>query len=115
MPAGSWQIDPLIQHTQNARGRAPDIAFRERHGVIAALNAAEFLAVHLMIGGVHQKSQRDLERIADFPFVDAQPEARPYPRHRRQDAKSEAGSVEIEVADGIDEFARKPDLLLGLA
>ena len=38
-----------------------------------------------------------------------------HPRHRRQDTKSETGSVEIEIADRIDEFAGKADLLLGLA
>src|SRR3984893_17801428 len=115
MPAGSWQIDPLVQHTQNSRGRAPDIAFREWHGVVGALDAAEFLAVHLMICRVHQECQRDLERIVDFRFVDAQLEARPYPRHRRPDAKPETGSVEVEIADRIDEFTREPDLFLGLA
>src|ERR1700738_5221835 len=114
-PAGSWQVDPLVQDPQNSRGRAPDIAFRERHGVVGALDAAEFLAVHLMIRGVHQECQRDLERIIDFRFVDAQPEARPYPRDRRQDAESETGSVEIEIADRVDEFTRKADLFLGLA
>src|ERR1700693_3059151 len=75
-PDGSWQTDPLIQHAQNPRGRAPDIALLERHGVVRTLHAAEFLAVHLMVHGVHQERQRDLERIVDFGFVDAQLEAR---------------------------------------
>ena len=48
-------------------------------------------------------------------MVDAQFEAGLYPRHRRQDAKSETGRVQIEVADRIDEFARKADLFLGFA
>ncbi len=42
-------------------------------------------------------------------------EARLDPRHRRQDAKSETGGVEIEIADRLDEFAFQADLFLGLA
>src|SRR6267378_8165992 len=113
-PAGSWQADPLIQHAQNPRGRAPDIALLERHGVVRTLDAAEFLAVHLMVHRVHQERQRNLESIVDFGFVDAQLEARLHPRNRRQDAISEPGCVQIEVADRIDEFPGKADLLLGL-
>src|ERR1700736_3182678 len=114
-PDGSWQINPLIQHTQNSRGRTPDITFRERHGVIRALHAAEFLAVHLMVRRVHQERQRDLERIVYLRVVDAQFEARLYPRHGRQDAKSESGSVQIEIADRIDELPPQADFFLGLA
>src|SRR5260370_7012752 len=47
--------------------------------------------------------------------VDAQVEGGRCPRERRKDAKSETGGVQIEVADRIDEFARKPDLFLGFA
>jgi hypothetical protein len=47
--------------------------------------------------------------------VDAQFESGLYPSHRRQDAKSETGRVQIEVADRIDEFARKADLFLRFA
>ena len=64
---------------------------------------------------VHQERQRHLEGIVDLGLVDMQVEARLDPRHRRQDAKPEAGPVKIEIADRIDEFAGKPDLLLGLA
>src|SRR5713226_2031570 len=98
-PDGSWQIDPLVQHTQNSGGRAPDITFRERHGVVGTLHAAEFLAVHLMVRGVHQERQGYLERIVYLGVVEAQFEARFYPRDRRQDAKSETGCVQIEIAD----------------
>src|SRR6266481_2035188 len=114
-PAGSWQTDPLIQHAQNPRGRAPDITLLERHGVVGALHAAEFLAVHLMVRRIHQERQRYLERIVHFGLVDAQLEARSHPRDRRQDAKSEPGCVQIEIADRIDELPRKADFLLGLA
>src|SRR5260370_19754136 len=68
-PDGSWQINPLVQHTQNSRGRAPDITFGERHGVVRALHAAEFLAVHLMVRRVHQERQGDLER-KEFRGID---------------------------------------------
>jgi hypothetical protein len=71
--------------------------------------------MQLMVGRIHQESQRHLERIIDFGLADAQFEARLDPRHRRQNAKSETGGVEIEIADRIDEFAIKPDLLFGLA
>ncbi len=89
--------------------------FRERHGVVRALHAAEFPAVHLMVCRVHQERKRHLERIVHFGAVDTQFEARPYPRDRRQDAKSEACPIQIEIADRIDELPGKADLFLGLA
>src|SRR5712664_2711916 len=103
-PAGSWQADPLIEHAQNPRGRAPDIALLERHGVVRTLHAPELLAVHLMVHRVHQERQRNLERVVDFGFVDAQPEARLHPRDRRQDTKPESISVQIEIADRVDDL-----------
>src|SRR5450759_3586512 len=115
MPYGSWQTNPLIQHAQNSRSRAPDVTLREWHRIVGALHAAKFLAVHLMVGGIHQERKGHLERIVHFGMVDAQFEARPYPRDRRQDTKSEPGCVEIEIADRLDEFPTKADLLLGFA
>src|SRR5260221_14001031 len=115
MPDGSWQANPFVEHTQNSRGRAPDVTLRERHGIVRTLHAAKFLAVHLMIRGIHQERQRHLEHIVHLGMVDAKFEARPYPRKRRQDTKSESSCVDIEIADGVDEFPGKADLLLGFA
>src|SRR5580698_4625965 len=109
MPVGSWQTDPLVKYPQDSRGRAPDVALLERHGVKRALDAAECLAVQLMVGRVHQERQRDLERIVDFGGADPQLKARLDPRQRRQDAKPETGAVQIEIADRLDEVAGQPD------
>src|SRR6266700_33363 len=114
-PAGSWQTNPLVERAQDARGRAPDIALRIRHRVIGALHAAKFLAVHLVVRRIHQEGQRHLEGIDDLAMVDAQCKAGPDAGDRRQDAESEAGAVDVEIADRIDEGAVEPDLLLGLA
>src|SRR6478609_9301609 len=114
MPGGSWRIDPFVEDPQDPRGRAPDVALRERHRVIGALHAAKFLAVHLMVQGIHQERQRHLKGVVDLRLVDLKRKARPYARQRRQDAESETGAVEVEIADRLDEFARQPDLLLGL-
>src|ERR1700704_3864582 len=112
MPDGSWQANPFIERAQNSRSRAPDVALRERHGIVRTLHAAKFLAVDLVVRRIHQERERHLEGIVDLGMIDAQFEARPDPRDRRQDAKPEPGSVDVEVADRIDEFPGKPDLLL---
>src|ERR1700737_579530 len=103
--AGSWRTNPLVEYAQDPRRCAPDIALRIRHGVISALHAAEFLAVQLMVRRIHQKGQRHLEGIVDLAVVDAQRKTGPDARDRRQDAKSEAGAVDVEIADRIDEGA----------
>ncbi|MHC2328276.1 hypothetical protein ACVI3S_006296 [Bradyrhizobium diazoefficiens] len=48
-------------------------------------------------------------------MVDRERKAGPDPRDRRQDAETEGGAVEIEIADRLDEVSGQPDLLLGLA
>src|SRR5205085_5777384 len=58
-----------------------------------------------MVFRIHQERERHLECIVDFRMVDDKLEAGPYPRQRRQDAKAEAGAIEIEIADRLDEFA----------
>jgi hypothetical protein len=68
-----------------------------------------------MVGRVHQERQRHLERVVDLGFVDAQFEARLDARQRRQDAKTEAGRIQIEIADRIDESAPQADFFLGFA
>src|ERR1700738_5117352 len=99
MPGGSWRIDPFVEYPQDARGRAPDVALRERHRIVRALHAAKFLAVDLMVQWVHQERQRHLEGVVDLRLVDVQCKTRPHPRQRRQDAEPEAGAVEVEIAD----------------
>src|SRR5258708_7227131 len=115
MPAGSWQIDPLIQDAKDSRGRAPDITLGKRHRVIEALHAAEFRAVDLVVRRIHQEGERHLESVIDLAFVDPEFEPGLDPGNRRQDAKSEAGSIEIEIADRPDEFALQSDFLIGFA
>src|SRR5215207_4083983 len=112
---GSCEIDPLIQYAQDAGGRAPYVTLGERHGVIGTLHAAEFLGMDLMVLGIHQERQRHLEGVNHLAFVDRQLEAGFHARHRRQDAKSEGGSIEVEIADRLDEVAFEADLLLSLA
>ena len=96
-------------HTVRAgcRGHAPDVTLGERHRVIGALHAAKFLGVDLVVLGIHQERQRHLEGVVHLAFVDRQLEAGLDPRHRRQDAKPERGYVEIEIADRLDEVARR--------
>ena len=48
-------------------------------------------------------------------MVDDELEAGPHPGQRRQDAKAEAGAIEIEIADRLDEFAAEAYFLKGLA
>src|SRR6478735_9029392 len=115
IPDGSCEINPLIQYAQDSRRRAPDVTLRIRHGVIGTLHAAEFLAVNLVVLGIHQERERHLEGVNHFRLVDLQREAGLDPRDRRQDAKSERGSVEIEIADRLDELALEADFLTGLA
>src|SRR5882757_9600765 len=99
IPDGSCEINPLVQHPQDARGRAPDVTLGIRHRVIGTLHAAEFLAVDLVVLRIHQERQRYFERVDDFGLVDLQLEAGLDPRHRRQDAKPERGAVEMEIAN----------------
>src|ERR1700761_4465955 len=114
-PDESWRKDPLIQHAQDSGRRAPDIALAVRHRVVNPLDAAEFLGMKLVFGRIHQKRQRDFESFVDFRRADAQRESGLYPRDRRQDTKSEAGPVKVEIADRIDEITRQADFLLRLA
>ena len=69
----------------------------------------------LMVLGIHQERQRHLEGVNHLAFVDRQLEAGLHARHRRQDAKPECGSIEVEIADRLDEVALEADFLLRLA
>ena len=71
--------------------------------------------MQLVIGGIHQERQGDLERIIDFRAIERQFKAGRNPRQRRQNAKTETGGVKVEIADRLDEGAVEPDFLFGFA
>src|ERR1700754_4396475 len=83
---GSCRVNPLVQRTQHAGGRTPDVALFVRHLVKTANDATEFSGPTLVVDRVHQKRERYLEHIVDFGSIDLQFETGTYPRQRRQNS-----------------------------
>ena len=101
-------VDPLVQVPQDTRGHAPDIALAERHGVVLALDALPVAAVQRVVVW-HPSGRRAAPRTRRRPRarIEREPIVRADARHRRQDAKARERQIEVEIADRLDQLARR--------
>src|SRR5208282_3120385 len=113
--AGSCAVDPFVEVPHNTRGDAPNVAISEGYRVIIADDPFPVAAAALVVGRIHQKSERHFERLGDLARIDDERKIRLDASHRRQNPKSGKGQIEIEITEWFDQGRRQPDLLLGLA
>src|SRR6185503_3729212 len=113
--AGVSPVNPIVQIAQYTRRHAPDVALAEGDGIIVPRHALPVAHMALHVGLIHQERQRHLEYVVDLRGVEREREAGRDARDHRNDAVTERGHVEVEIADRRHVRAGKADLLLRLA
>src|SRR4029079_9754109 len=111
----SLLVQPLVQIPKHTRGRAPDVAAAELHGVKVEGEPIPVATFALVVLGRHQESERHLESVIGLVAVEPKRKAWPHAREHGQNAVTERGHVNVKIADRLDKAAAKCDLLLGLA
>ena len=111
----SASMDPFVQVTNDSCGRAPDVSLAERHGVETDGEPVPVSALALVVLRAHQEGERHFEGVVNLSLVEPKCKARSHTSEHRQDAMTERGHVNVEVADWLHKAARKRNLLLGLA
>src|SRR6516165_282650 len=97
--ASSSLIQTFIQISNYARGRAPNVAAAELHGVKAEVEPIPVAAFAPVILGRHQEAERHLESVIGLVAVQPKREAWSHACKHGHDAIAERGHVNVKIAD----------------
>src|SRR4029077_10296882 len=110
----SASVYPFVEVPKYGRSRAPDVMIAKRDRVKIEGEPVPVSALTLVVFRRHQESERYLEGVVNLSLVEPKCKARSHTSEHRQDAMTERGHVNVEVANWLHKAARKRDLLLGL-